>query len=168
MTYRRLVRVQLSGGKSGEAYQYETEWNSAFHNLDGSLLEYGTEPFEATSLGVVPDDQLPQWYIDMGNPETVAPAVTVPETITKRQMLIQMLRAGMIAPEEADSIASTPPAFMAPIIAAMPEELALELKITWASMTSIDRHSPMVIAAGQAAGSSNEQMDQFFIAAASI
>lgn len=67
MGYRRLVHITLSEGKDGPAYQYDTQYESVFYNLDGTLLTW-TAPFSAVSTGVVADEDLPQWYLDMGDP----------------------------------------------------------------------------------------------------
>lgn len=67
MGYRRLVHIMLSEGKDGQAYQYDTLYESVIYNLDGTPLTW-TAPFSAVSNGVVAEADLPQWYLDMGDP----------------------------------------------------------------------------------------------------
>lgn len=98
----------------------------------------------------------------------VEPAVDVPEFITKRQFLIQLLRSGMVAAEEVPALATTPPALLAPAIAGMTTEQQLELTLTWASMTVVERYGPLTVAAAASAGTTEAQLDAFFIAAGAI
>jgi hypothetical protein len=88
--------------------------------------------------------------------------------LTKRQFLIQLLRSQMVTPEEAATLATEPPALMGPILASMNEEDALEARLSWAAMTQVERYSPLVVAAGVANNISNQDLDNFFAAAAAI
>lgn len=98
----------------------------------------------------------------------VEPAIEVPEFITKRQFLIQLLRSGMVAAEEVPTLATSPPALLAPAIAGMSAEDQLELTLTWASMTVVERYGPLTMAAAASAGTTEAQLDAFFIAAGAI
>lgn len=95
-------------------------------------------------------------------------AAVIPESITKLQFLIQLLRSGFVDPSEAPTISTAPPAFLAPVFAAMPTEQALEAQLTWAAMTRVERHGPLMQAAAAAAQITEQQLDDFFRAAASI
>lgn len=92
----------------------------------------------------------------------------VPMIITKRQFLIQMLRSGMVANEEVASLSYNPPAMMDAILANMPTEDALEARLGWAAMTEVERMSPLVLSAAAANNISNQDLDNFFAAAAQI
>jgi hypothetical protein len=98
----------------------------------------------------------------------VDPIVPVPDVITKRQFLIQLLRSGMVSESEVPTLATTPPALLAPAIAGMTTEQQLELTLTWASMTIIERHGELTMAAAASAGTTEVQLDSFFIAAGAI
>jgi hypothetical protein len=106
------------------------------------------------------------WEVYVGSCE---PATSdVPLVITKRQFLIQLLRAGMVDASEVPTLAITPPALMAAVIAGMTTEEQLETTLSWASMTQVERYSPLTLAASAAAGTTTEQLDDFFRAAAQI
>jgi hypothetical protein len=92
----------------------------------------------------------------------------VPLQISKRQFLIQLLRSGMVAESEVPTLATTPPALMAPAIAGMTTEQQLELTLTWASMTVVERYGELTTAAAASAGTTEAQLDEFFIAAGAI
>jgi hypothetical protein len=98
----------------------------------------------------------------------ITPPVVVPEFISKRQFLIQLLRAGMVTAEEVPTLAVHPPALLAPAIAGMTSEQQLELTLTWASMTVIERYGELTMAAAASAGTTEAQLDEFFIAAGAI
>lgn len=98
----------------------------------------------------------------------VDPVVPVPDVITKRQFLIQLLRSGMVDPSEVATLAIQPPALMAAVIAGMATEAQLEATLSWAAMTQVERYSPLTVAASAAAGTTTEQLDDFFRAAALI
>lgn len=98
----------------------------------------------------------------------VEPPVPVPEVITKRQFLIQLLRSGMVAVEEVVTLAIQPPLLMEAVLAAMPAEDALEARLSWAAMTQVERHSPLVLSAATANNIDNATLDAFFVAASEI
>jgi hypothetical protein len=100
--------------------------------------------------------------------DPVTPSVAVPQVITKRQFLIQLLRSGMVAPEEVATLATQPPALMQAVLASMATEQSLEAQLGWAAMTQVERNSELVLAAAQANNISEETLDAFFIAAGEI
>jgi len=131
-------------------------------DLDGNTADvpvYVVTEVNASPAWALPDPEPPA-------PET--PPVPVPDVVTKRQFLIQLLRSGMVTAEEVPTLASQPPALMAAVLAAMPEEQALEANLSWAAMTQVERFSPLTLAAAAAAGTTEAQLDEFFIAAAQI
>jgi hypothetical protein len=102
----------------------------------------------------------------------VAPPPAPPPrlTITPRQLLIGLQRAGMITDEEALAAAATGavPASIETLFAALSEQDALEARITWARMTVVERGHPLVDEMLVAAGKTAEEADEFFVACAAI
>lgn len=96
------------------------------------------------------------------------PPAEVPQVITKRQFLIQLVRSGLVAPSEASTLAIQPPALMEGILNSMPLEAAVEARIGWAAMTQVERYSPLVLAAAEANNITSQDLDLFFIAAGEI
>lgn len=130
-------------------------------------LDGNTVASEAYSL--VEANMSPSWGLPDPDPTPPEePPAPVPESVTKRQFLIQLLRAGMVAPEEVATLALQPPALMSAVLDAMPEADALEARLSWGAMTQVERFSPLTLSAAAAAGTTEEQLDDFFRAAALI
>jgi hypothetical protein len=120
-----------------------------------------------TSYSTTGEIEFPAWGLP--DPEPEAPPVSpVPDVVTKRQFLIQLLRAGMVAPEEVATLALQPPALMSAVLDAMSEADELEARLSWGAMTQVERYSPLTLAAAAAAGTTEEQLDDFFRAAVLI
>lgn len=132
-------------------------------DLDGNtadFLAYGIVEANASPAWALPDPAPPP------PPDPIPP--TVPEIVTKRQFLIQLLRSGMVDKSEIATLSTTPPALMAPILASLPAGEDLEARLSWSSMTQVERYSPLTLAAAAAAQITDQQLDEFFIAAAQI
>lgn len=145
---------------------YAELWNNhvlRLTDLDGNTANFpcyqttDANPSEPAWALPDPEDQAPP-----------APSLPVPDVVTKRQFLIQLLRSGMVSAEEVPTLAMQPPALMAAVLAAMPAEQGLETTVSWASMTQVERYNPLTTAAAEAAGTTQQQLDEFFIAAAQI
>lgn len=164
---RYMLLQYLSGGE-GTLYQIHTSSGDflRFADLDGNTLDSGVSPFSATLLEA--DVAFPSWHQNEEPPPPEAPLTTVPESVTKRQFMIQLLRAGMVAPEEVSMLALQPPALLSVVLDALPEADELEARLSWAAMTQVERYSPLTLAAAAAAGTTEEQLDDFFRAAVSI
>lgn len=104
-------------------------------------------------------------YLD---PCTVAEPEPVPHVISKRQFLIELLREGMVTEAEVPMLAVTPPASINALFASLPTEAGLEVILTWASMTEVERHNPLIDMAVAGGVMTNEDLDNFFRAAAQI
>lgn len=131
-------------------------------DLDGNTIEMAV-------YGVIEANVVPSWALpDPVPPAPEPPPVVVPEVVTKRQFLIQLLRSGMVSPSEVPTLSTQPPALMAAIFSQIPTEQALEATLSWASMTQVERYSPLTMAAAAASGTTQAQLDEFFIAAAQI
>lgn len=100
--------------------------------------------------------------------EYVAPPPIVPASITRRQLLLQMLSDGLITVEEATEAATTgrPPAAIRVYFNMLQQAQRDEAYITFASMSVCERNHPLVALLGMSNGLDDEQIDEFFIAAA--
>lgn len=101
-------------------------------------------------------------------PCTVAEPTPIPQVITKRQFLIELLREGMVTEAEVPMLAVTPPASINTLFAGLPTEAGLEVILTWASMTEVERHNPLIDMAVAGGVMTDPDLDAFFIAAAQI
>jgi len=100
-----------------------------------------------------------------------APALaSVPDVITRRQLLIALAAAGFISAEEALAAAQTGavPAAIAGIFDLLSAEEALAARITWATMTEVYREDPLISAIVAAGVASAEQVDELFRIAAEM
>jgi hypothetical protein len=91
----------------------------------------------------------------------------VPPRVTRRQLLIALAHARLITEAEALAAARTGevPAAIDAVFAALPQDLALAARITWATMTMVERHHPLIQAVIDAKIATPEQVDALFRAA---
>jgi hypothetical protein len=101
-------------------------------------------------------------------PPPPAPPV-VPESITRRQCALQLLAMGMITGPEAVAMTrdGTPPAMVQAYIDALPEAEKYRAEIDFAAVAYF-RANPLLESIMAASGSTPEQLDQFFVAAAAL
>jgi hypothetical protein len=94
----------------------------------------------------------------------------VPSAISRRQLLIALTAAGLITKAEALAAAKTGdvPAAIDTVFAKLPPEQTLAARITWATMTQVERDHPLVQAIIDAQIASAEQVDALFRAAAKL
>jgi hypothetical protein len=94
----------------------------------------------------------------------------VPSTISRRQLLIALAQAGLISEAEALAAAKTGevPAAIDAVFGALPKEQALAARITWATMTVVERDHPLIQAVIDAKLATAEQVDALFRAAAEL
>lgn len=107
------------------------------------------------------------------NLEWVANEEAAPQeipSITRRQFLIGAAGAGLLTAAEAEAAATSGaiPAAIEAVFNTLPSSHALAARITWATMTKIERDEALVDAAAAAFGLTPEQADAFFLSAASI
>jgi hypothetical protein len=94
----------------------------------------------------------------------------VPSAISRRQLMIALTAAGLITEAEALAAARTGevPAAIDAVFAQLPKEQALAARITWATMTVVERDYPLVQAVIDARLATAEQVDALFRQAAEL
>jgi hypothetical protein len=94
----------------------------------------------------------------------------VPSAISRRQLLIALAQAKLITEAEALAAARTGemPAAIDAAFAQLPPEQSLAARITWATMTVVERDHPLVQAVIDARLATAEQVDALFQAAAKL
>jgi hypothetical protein len=94
----------------------------------------------------------------------------VPGAISRRQLLIALAAAGLITEAEALAAAKTGevPAAIDAAFRGLPPESALAARITWATMTQVERDHPLVQAIIDAQIAPAEQVDALFRAATKL
>ena len=160
MIYHRIINPDTKVEGYEEVFNLDVQ---RLTDLDGNTVN-----FPAYTL--VEANASPAWALpDPAPPPPPDPIPqTVPEMVTKRQFMIQLLRSGMVDKSEVAALSTTPPALMASILASLPAGEALEARLSWSSMTQVERYSPLTLAAAAAAQITDQQLDEFFIAAAQI
>ena len=132
-------------------------------DMDGNDLA-----FPAYSL-VDANPAQPSWALPDPTPTAPeTPPEPVPPVITKRQFLIQLLRSGMVTEAEVPTLAIAPPASITTIFAGLASEASLEIALTWAAMTEVERHNGLIDMAVGAGLMTEADLDDFFRAAALI
>jgi phenylpyruvate tautomerase PptA (4-oxalocrotonate tautomerase family) len=88
----------------------------------------------------------------------------VPAAISRRQLLIALAKAKLITEAEALAAAKTGevPAVINTVFTALPKEQALAARITWATMTVVERDHPLIQAVIDAKIATPEQIDALF------
>jgi hypothetical protein len=94
----------------------------------------------------------------------------VPSVITRRQLLIALTTAGLITEAEALAAAQTGavPEAIDEFFSTLPSAQQTAARITWATMTQVERHHPLVHAVIDAQLATAEQVDALFTAAAQL
>jgi hypothetical protein len=94
----------------------------------------------------------------------------VPTVISRRQLLIALANAKLITEAEALAAAKTGevPAAIDAVFAALPKEQALAARITWATMTVVERDHPLIQAVIDAKIVTAERADALFRQAAEL
>lgn len=163
----RYMLLEYLRGGDGFVYQIVRDDGSfvRFADMDGNTVL----PGEWSARGIDDNAPAPAWHVEEPPPPEPEPQPDpVPAIITKLQFLTQLLRSGFVTAEEVPTLATTPPAFLQPVFAAMPTEMALEATLTWAAMTQVERNSPLTLAALATGLVTEAQLDDFFRAAAVI
>jgi len=94
----------------------------------------------------------------------------VPIAISRRQLLLALYGAKLITAEEALAAAKTGdvPAVIDAAFAQLPPDQALAARVTWASMTAVERNHPLIQAVIDAKIATAKQVDELFRAAATL
>lgn len=103
----------------------------------------------------------------------MAPPVVVhlpPTAVSRRQLLLALVAAELISGEEALAAATTGavPAVIDAVFGALPEADALAARITWATMSVVERSHPLIASVGAALGLSEHDIDAAWSAAAGL
>lgn len=159
-------------------------WNLLYRRLDGSFViltdnnwPYHVVPTDplfaevaraARNIDVPLEPEPVQEGVE--NPPPPSPPLAVPDIISRRQLLIALAQAGLITEAEALAAARTGdvPAAIDAVFAQLPGEQALAARITWATMTRVERSHPLVQAIINAQLATAEQMDALFQTAAAL
>lgn len=99
-----------------------------------------------------------------------APPTPIPTEITALQFILQAATDGIITQSEALSAAQTGavPTLIQAVFDTLSSEQSFAAKVRWARMTEVPRTDPLVAAVGAALNMTTQEMDDFFIAAASL
>lgn len=100
----------------------------------------------------------------------VPPVPAVPSSITRRQLLLALAGAGMISGEEALAAATTGavPARIDKVFGALSDTDALAARITWATMSVVERGHPLIGALIAAEVTTAAEVDALFTSAATL
>jgi hypothetical protein len=130
---------------------------------EGVILWDGVSPYTPPpGCALVEEAQAP--------PRAAEPPPPVPETITRSQLLLALARAGVITAAEALSAATSGavPAAIEAVFRRLPPTEALAARITWATMTVVERQHPLVQALIAAGIAKADQVDDMFRAGANL
>lgn len=110
------------------------------------------------------------WLANGGVPEPyVPPPAPVPQSISDRQFFQQLAAQGVISEDEAlASCAAVIPAPLLALIEQLPSDQQFAAKMLVSGATVFERNHPMTIAIASAYGWTSDQLDAFFIAAATL
>lgn len=126
-----------------------------------------TTPIEPWSLdGKVYDSE----NHTLNDPPPPEPQPSAPSTITRRQLLLALMGAGIITSEEALAAAKTGdvPTAIADMFNTLSEPERTAAYITWASMSVAERSNPLVAMLAASQDMDDEAVDAFFRTAASL
>ena len=162
--YVRIRYTAHAGGFVTDAFQEIFDGKVVrVTNLEGDTIG---EPEDA-DCGVVDENPArPSWALP--DVDVVDPTPPVPQVITRRQFFIQLVRAGMVTLEQASTLPDAPPEALAAAFSQLEPQQAVEVSLTWRTMTQVERGSPLVAAAIAGGVITDDQADAFFIAAAGI
>lgn len=113
------------------------------------------------------DEVQSDWTYENGvwvSPEPVS-SVEVPNSITRRQLLIGLTTEQIITTEEAIQAATsgTLPSLLNNIISSLSPTEQIGAKITWATMSVCEKNNQLLLAAMTALGKTPQDLDNFFI-----
>jgi len=146
------------------------------------LYEPGKRCLYATSEGVIGGEELPWAAGDTivaacadllaakAAREHVEEEVGVPSSITRRQLLLALMGAGLITSAEAIAAAQTGavPAMISSVFDQLPEPDKTGAYITWASMSVAERNNPLVAMLATTQNMDEAAIDALFTTAATF
>lgn len=114
---------------------------------------------------VVETDGTPEIGAGWNGGVFASPTAPVPQSVTRRQLMIGLVQAGVITVAEWQSSYSTGdlPAAVQAAVAALPTEAErIAAQITWAEMERAERDHPLIVSLAAHVGVSTAQMDDYF------
>lgn len=137
---------------------------------DMGLLDVTVDPVPegkiATAWTLTDVDGAPHWTPILED----APPPPVPHSITRRQVILALVAAEIITPEEGKAAAATGtvPAAVQAVFDQLDPDEKLAAEITWATMSVAERDHPLVAALAAANEMDEAAIDDFFRTAAAI
>lgn len=101
---------------------------------------------------------------DWSSPPAAPAPAPAPDSISRLQLLLGMISAGLITPAEgvAAAAGAAIPAAVEAVFGSLPASEATSARIRWSAMTEVERANPLVAAVAMAAGKSPADIDQYF------
>ena len=160
LTIRRAQAEQLGFDLAAAVAEYQAALQAHALTVDipapvaHPLVEIIVQRFEGR-FQIIPDDPIPA--------PTVPPLEPV-TTISRRQLILGLRRAGLISDQEALDAAAlgAVPAVIRAVFDALPPDQKIEAEITWAAMGVVERDNQLVEAVLAATGHSHEDGDALF------
>lgn len=142
-------------------------YDDRMHNVPSGAVSISSEVWAVW----IADTERQRWDAEAGALVPHEPPPTppvVPRVISRRQLLLQLAAAGLITAEEALAAATTGavPATIDAVFAQLPPQDALGARITWATMSTVERSHDLVAALVAASVATEAEVDALFIAAA--
>lgn len=143
------------------------DWVAAFVDADRLDADLAAQFVPAPDSRLIVED-LPWAAPPPPPPDPLPPAP--PDVITPRQMILALLKIGLISADEALAAAQTGavPAAIEAMFASLPSDDAIAARITWAKMTTVERTHPLVQQLGALLEKSQAEMDAFFFTAGGL
>lgn len=143
-----------------------------FEEFDDNQIEFTARPDDVMDYGVELFNNASNGDYGIVAPYVAPPAppIPVPSEISARQFLIAAGVNGIISQDEAVEAATAgtvPPAIQA-VFDTLSGDEKFAAQITWAKMTTIPRADPLVTAVGAAFSMTSDQLDAFYIQAATL
>lgn len=140
---------------------------------DGVAIASSDDPSRLWPVGcaVVETDDAPEIGAVWNGVVFSSPPAPVPQSVTRRQLMIGLVQAGIITAEEWQASYSTgdlPGAVQAAVATLPTEAERIAAKITWAEMEGAARNHPLVALLAAHTSLSSEQVDDMFRAWADL
>jgi len=155
--------LEPPAGEAGKAPVFVDEaWTSVADHRGETWWDAKGNPITVQWLGDPAASEL--------SPEKPETPISVPQAVTRRQLLLALMGAGIITGEEALASAKTgeAPAAVATVFDSLTEPDRTSAYITWASMLVAERANPLVVMLAASQGMDSAAVDDFFRTAAGL